>query len=67
VISEHLVLGVKIYIDVMIGDVPGWVSKRQMQIQKVMYDMNQLLKGMEQDELIKKLNKKNTQDENYQV
>ena len=64
-ISEHLVLGVKIYIDVMIGDVPGWVSKRQMQIQKVMYDMNQLLKGMEQDELIKKLNKKNTQDENY--
>ena len=30
-----------------------------------MYDMNQLLKGMEQDELIKKLNKKNTQDENY--
>lgn len=25
VISEHLVLGVKIYIDVMIGDIPGWV------------------------------------------
>ena len=40
VISEHLVLAVKIYIDVMIGDIPGWVSKRQVQIQKVMYDMN---------------------------
>ena len=30
VISEHLVLLLKIYIDVMIGDIPGWVSKRQI-------------------------------------